>query len=91
MLTRHLLGFILLTISLTTLIWTRQAAAQVLVDFPVCMTDSVESLSGDLANILHPFGDDTITYPNEFEPHRDCRRLYSVRGWSHGTTKQVLT
>ena len=67
MLTRHLLGFILLTISLTTLIWTRQAAAQVLVDFPVCMTDSVESLSGDLANILHPFGDDTITYPNEFD------------------------
>jgi hypothetical protein len=25
------------------------------------------------------------------EPHRDCRRLYSVRGWSHGQNKQVLT
>ena len=26
----------------------------------------------------------------EDEPYRDCRRAHSLRGWTHGTTQQVL-
>ena len=26
----------------------------------------------------------------QVEPRRDCRRAHSLRGWTHGTTKQVL-
>jgi hypothetical protein len=67
MLTRHLSRIILFGVSLVALAEPRPAMAQVEVDYPVCMIDSVSALAGDLSDILHPFGDDTITYPNEFD------------------------
>src|SRR5438067_960184 len=32
----------------------------------------------------------SITLEPDPEPHRDSRRLHSLRGWSHGPNQQVL-
>ena len=46
--------------------------------------------SDELVDDMHYMVDHDVSVIN-LEPHRDCRRLYSVRGWSHGQNKQVLT
>jgi len=33
---------------------------------------------------------DPLSKYHQYEPPRDCRRLHSVRGWSHGQNKQIF-
>lgn len=64
MLSRHCLPIVL---AILTVVAVLPVGAQE-IEFPHCaLSDSMLSVASGLDDILHPFGDDTETYPNEFD------------------------
>ncbi len=62
---RSILVFLLVFFSIS-LFWMPALGQEV--EFPVCeMSDSALTIASGLYDILHPFGEDTETYPNEFD------------------------
>lgn len=69
MVTRYFVSIIIAALSVTFATTLRPAMAQMPAESGFCATDSTIAVAAidDLPDILHPFGDDTITYPNEFD------------------------